>query len=237
MKPVLCISHQPSVTLGVAGETFDAIEAPYVFFRAWEEPKWPEPDDYSAVVVLGGEMNVDEHDTYPFLHSVRDVTRDAIVRERPVLGICLGGQMLARALGGDVTRATGPEIGFCPIAPTPVAKDDPVLQPLAELDRVFQWHRDAFTLPDGAELTFTSDDAFNQGFVYGPNAYGVQFHFEVTDEIVDLWCDETPDLEAEWHTSRDELRDQARAFLPAQRRAARTTIERFVELIKDSPAS
>ena len=235
MKPVLCISHQASVTLGVAGETLDALDTAYVFFKAWDAPDWPDPDHFSGLVVLGGEMNVDDHATYPFLRSVRDLTRDAVLRERPVLGICLGGQILARALGGSVTRSPMREVGFCAVAPTPAAKDDPVLQPLTELDRVFQWHEDAFTLPDGAQLTFTSDDVPTQGFVYGPGAYGLQFHIEVTEEIIDHWCDETPELEEGWHTSREELRAQAREFLPAQRRAARASIERFVELTR-SPA-
>lgn len=230
MKPVLCISHQPSVTPGIVADVFEDIGIAYEPLRAWLEPDWPQPQAISGLIMLGGEMNVDDSAHYPWLEPARDYMKEAVGLGLPVLGICLGAQMLARTLNAKVYRASEREIGFLPVEATFACKVDPVLGAFARLEHVFQWHEDAFSLPEGATLMLTGERVHNQAFRYGERAFGVQFHFEVTVDIIDSWCDETPLLEQRWGTTKDRLLQQAAAHLPGQMAADRQRIRAFADM-------
>jgi len=231
MRPLLAVRHQPSAHLGVIPETLAAEGVPYTYLDAWTAGEWPDPRDYSGLVVLGGEMNTDQWDDHPWLERVRHCVEEALDAGLPMLGICLGAQTLARALDADVYPAPVREVGFCDIAATPSALDDPVARPF-DGRRVFQWHEDAFELPRGATLLFTGIDVVNQAFKLG-RAYGVQFHFEVDERVIADWCDETdPDALAHvWGTSKADLLAQARRFLPAQRAAAAHATRAWTRLL------
>ena len=232
MKPILCVRHQASAPLGVIEEVFVDRRVPYRYVDAWETTDWPHPNEGSGVIVLGGEMNADELDDYPFLNQVRSFTKNAVAERIPFLGICLGAQILARALDANVVRAPVREIGFRQVRPTTEGRDDPLLEGFVNDVRVFQWHEDTFHLPRGATHLFTSDDVLQQAFRVD-NAYGVQWHLEVTEEIVAAWCDETPPqrLNAYWGVTKDDLVRAARDHLPAQRAAAEKTIARWLDLV------
>jgi GMP synthase (glutamine-hydrolysing) len=230
VKPLLFITPQVSVTPGVAATALDRLRVPYRVLRAWEEEDWPELKDISRLIPLGGEMNVDAHDDFPFLKSTIDYTRAAIEAEVPVLGICLGGQVVARALGAEVRPATAREVGFHPIHPTAAGRVDPVLGSFARLDHVFQFHEDSFALPEESTLLFTGNQVRNQAFRHRDRTYGVQFHFEVTEKIISDWCDETPRLEEDWGTTKAQLLDAAKEYLRFQERAAEECLRRFCTL-------
>ena len=104
------------------------------------------------MVVLGGVMNVDQTDAYPFLLRERDFLQAAVAADVPLLCICLGGQLLARSLGARVPRARAPETRFFPLHPTEEARTDPLFSCFRDGDRMFQWHEDAIELPAGAGL-------------------------------------------------------------------------------------
>jgi GMP synthase (glutamine-hydrolysing) len=144
-------------------------------------------DSYDALIVLGGPMNVDELDRYPHLQTETEMIGDAIARGMPILGICLGAQLIARALGARVRRNPQKEIGWYDLEPTPHGKEDPVLGHLAECEKIFQWHGDTFDVPAGGVHLASSPTCRNQAFRYGRNVYGFQFHLEVDEPVVKRW--------------------------------------------------
>lgn len=232
MKPILCVRHQVSAPLGVIEEVFVDRGVPYRYIDAWKETDWPQPNEGSGAIVLGGEMNADALDDYPFLSQVRSFTKNAVAERIPFLGICLGAQILARALDANVVRAPVREIGFRHVRPTTEGRDDPLLEGFANDARVFQWHEDTFHLPRGATHLFASNGVLQQAFRFD-NAYGVQWHLEVTEEIVAAWCDETPPqrLNGYWGVTKEDLVRAAHEHLPAQRAAAEKTVARWLDLV------
>jgi GMP synthase (glutamine-hydrolysing) len=130
-----------------------------------------------------------------------------------------------------VYRSPDKEVGFHDVTATDQALSDPVLAPFAPKSRVFQFHEDACALPEGAELLFTGNDVAVQAFRVGERAYGVQFHFEVTRAEVEAWCDDTPDLETSWGTTKAALLDQADDLLEPQQARGREVMKRFLALL------
>ncbi len=218
--------------LGAGAEVMDEAGVPVRHLDAWRDDAWPELSDVSGIVVLGGEMHADQDDRYPFLARERDLLEDAVEKEVPVMGICLGAQLLARALGADVVRSAVPEVGFHPVTPTEAGREDPVLAPFVSVPRVFQWHVDTFDLPPGAVLLYSSPGVPHQAFRAGPSAYGVQFHLEATDEGIDAWCvNWERELVEVWRRTREEILEEVGEFLPAQRKAAREAFGAFADLL------
>jgi GMP synthase (glutamine-hydrolysing) len=153
----------------------------------------PDHDAVAGAVVMGGPMNVDETDRYPGLAAIRDWLAEAVRREMPVLGICLGSQLLARALGAAVVPGERKEIGFAPV--TVDVADDPVLGGLAPGAEVLHWHGDVFELPDGATHLASSELTAHQAFRLG-NAWGVLFHPEADRALAEQWM-ATPEMAEE----------------------------------------
>jgi GMP synthase (glutamine-hydrolysing) len=144
----------------------------------------PPHEEVAGAVVMGGPMNVDEVERFPALAVERDWLAEAVRRELPVLGICLGAQLLARALGAEVRAGEGPEIGFAPVAFSDPG--DPVLGGLAPSTEVLHWHGDVFDLPDGAQPLASSELTEHQAFRFG-NAWGALFHPEADFALVEAW--------------------------------------------------
>ncbi|HEY5942728.1 MAG TPA: type 1 glutamine amidotransferase [Solirubrobacterales bacterium] len=146
----------------------------------------PGHDEVAGAVVMGGPMNVDEVERFPALAAEREWLAEAAERGMPVLGICLGAQLLARALGAEVRSGGAPEIGFAPVE---IANpDDPLLGGLAPSAEVLHWHGDVFDLPDGAEHLSSSERTACQAFRAG-NAWGVLFHPEADFALVEAWLE------------------------------------------------
>ncbi len=142
-----------------------------------------------AVVILGGPMNVYEEEKYPFLKDENVFIQTILAASLPLLGICLGAQLIAKAAGANVSRASQQEIGWYCVELNREGRRDPLFAGCGESLQVFQWHGDKFALPERAVLLAESPLA-NQAFRIGRNAYGLQFHLEVTPPIVCSWLDE-----------------------------------------------
>lgn len=153
----------------------------------------PPHEEVAGALVMGGPMNVDETDRYPGLGATREWLTEAVGREMPVLGICLGAQLLARALGAAVVPGERKEIGFHEV--TVAEPADPILGGLAPAARVLHWHGDVFELPDGATHLASSALTAHQAFRRG-NAWGVLFHPEADLALVDQWM-ATPEMSSE----------------------------------------
>lgn len=149
----------------------------------------PRFDDFDAIVAMGGAMGVNDTEEFPWLLEEMRVIRDAARAGVPVWGACLGGQLLAASLGARVFRMREPEIGFVPVELTQAAADDAVFARLPRPFCAFQWHSDAFELPEGAVRLGGSGACANQAFRWGANAYGVQFHLEATADMVARWLE------------------------------------------------
>jgi GMP synthase-like glutamine amidotransferase len=155
----------------------------------------PELEHCHGVVCLGGEMGANDDLDHPWLADVRRLLARAVATRLPVLGVCLGGQLLAVATGGQVAvGADGPEVGPRLVAKRDVAWRDPLFADLPFMPDVLQFHQDAVTvLPRGAELLASATPYPNQAFRIGPSAYGLQFHIETTPEIVLAWARSAPE--------------------------------------------
>jgi GMP synthase-like glutamine amidotransferase len=145
------------------------------------------PDGWRGMVVLGGGQSAVDDAEYPYLPGLAALMRAFVDDGRPVLGICLGAQVLARAFGARNLIGAAPEFGWQEVALTPKGRDDPVLGRLPDRFPVFQWHDDTFTLPPGAARLAGNGTARNQAFRVGRAGYGIQFHFEVDRELVRRW--------------------------------------------------
>lgn len=132
-------------------------------------------------------MNSDQIHSYPNLITEIEIIREAVRRDMSVLGICLGAQLLARALGGDVHRNPDREIGWYDVELTAAGVADPVLSAFANRQRVFQWHEDGISLPPDAVHLASSEYSRVQAFRFGEHAYGFQFHLEVDAPLIERW--------------------------------------------------
>lgn len=235
MRPVVAIRHHMPHELGTGAEMFDAAGVPYRYLDAWIEPAsgWPTPLEVSGLVVLGGEMNADEVVRHPFLGPERALLTAAVEAGTPVLGICLGAQLMARAMDADVARSPTPELGFHPIRLTEEGRRDPLLSWFDGVPRVFQWHVDTFDLPEGATLLCESDGVPHQAFRVGSHAYAVQFHFEASEAGIAAWCERwAEDIRAGWGTTPEAVLEEVRAFHAAQLPAARAAFGAFADLAR-----
>jgi len=154
-----------------------------------------DPTGFAAIISMGGPMNVYEDDKYPFLAAEAGLLRAAIDRKVPVLGICLGAQMIARVCGAEVTKSPMKEVGWCNVSLSDAGERDPFFRGVPSELEVLQWHEDMFRIPDGGVLLATSADCPHQAFRCG-SAYGLQFHVEVTREMLAVWFAGSPDLAA-----------------------------------------
>jgi GMP synthase-like glutamine amidotransferase len=145
----------------------------------------PEIAAYDALIFLGGPMSV--NDDLPFLRHEMEFIRRAVAQRQPILGICLGAQLIARAMGATVRRNSAREIGWYDLRFTGAAAGDRLFDGLSA-ETVFHWHGETFDLPPGAELLASSELCRNQAFRIGERVYALQFHLEVTPAIIADWC-------------------------------------------------
>ena len=153
----------------------------------------PRPlDHYGAVIVFGGAMHADQDHLHPWLHDETLLLEELLDRHVPLLGVCLGAQLIARAAGESVSRTPEPEVGWYPVELTPQAGLDPVFASLPARFEAFQWHFYTYELPPGA-VELARSQVCTQAFRLGDAAWGVQFHPEVTLEQIEGWCREDPE--------------------------------------------
>lgn len=154
------------------------------------------PKGYDAVVALGGPMNVYEEDKYPFLAEEDVFIKECLRLKIPYLGLCLGSQLLAKAAGAKVVRSPVKEIGWYYINLTDEGKEDLLFKGFLPSVPVFHWHSDMFNIPQEGVLLATASGCPHQALKVGVNAYGLQFHIEITGSNIEEWHDKyaTADL-------------------------------------------
>jgi len=188
MKRILVFKHVAHEPLGKLDPLLRDAGFRIRFVNFHRDPDaQPDIDKYDGLVVLGGPMSVNDAARYPHLTTEMKAIERAMADDKPVLGICLGAQLTAAALGARVRKAPAREIGWYALRPTPAATTDPVLQHVGDPETLFQWHSDTFDIPTGATHLAASDTCEAQAFRHGDNVYGFQFHLEVDAPMVHRW--------------------------------------------------
>ncbi|MET0290859.1 MAG: gamma-glutamyl-gamma-aminobutyrate hydrolase family protein [Steroidobacteraceae bacterium] len=195
----------------------------------------PNVDSYQGLIVLGGPMNVEDRHCIPHLNAELRAIEETLRQGKPVLGICLGAQLLAHVLGAPVKRHVQQEIGWYDLHTTDEGRGDPVLGHLGERAPVFQWHGCTFGLPSEAVQLARTDTCEQQAFRYGSNAYGFQFHLEADAPMIERWL-RLPAYRAELAAAgigRDEqsIREATATALDRMRPLATETFDRFLDLV------
>jgi GMP synthase (glutamine-hydrolysing) len=188
MRRLLVLQHVAHEILGTLDPLLRAARCRIRYVNFGREPEArPDVSRYDGLVILGGPMNCDQVERHPHLDHELECIREAIRRGRPVLGICLGSQLIARALGAPVTRNPVKEIGWYDVTPTAAGASDPLFRHFGGTEKIFQWHGDTFGIPAGAVHLASSPDCANQAFRFGDNVYGLQFHLEVDAPMIHRW--------------------------------------------------
>lgn len=188
MRKILVCQHVPYEPLGTLNPLFKehGFRIRYVNFGRHPDLK-PTLEGYHGLIILGGPMNVDEVDRHPHLAHEVELIRESLRRDIPVLGICLGSQLIAHALGAEVKRNPEKEIGWYDVTLTEEGKTDPVMGYFQPQEKLFQWHGDTFDIPEGAVHLALSGTCASQAFRYGSKVYGFQFHLEVDEPMIQRW--------------------------------------------------
>ncbi|MDA2918767.1 gamma-glutamyl-gamma-aminobutyrate hydrolase family protein [Desulfobacterota bacterium AH_259_B03_O07] len=188
MSKILVFQHVPYEILGTLDPLLrrSGFRIKFVNFGRNPEAK-PSLEGYRGLVVLGGPMNVDQTDQYKHVITEINLIQEAIDQGLPVLGICLGAQLIAKALGAKVSRNNEVEIGWYEVSPTENGLKDPLLSNFQKAEKIFQWHGDSFAIPDGAVHLAQSACCLNQAFRYRNNVYAFQFHLEVDQHMIERW--------------------------------------------------
>ena len=205
---VLAVVHGEDVRSGVFAEP---VAARGHELEEWSLPRRPTPSrslqSYDAVFVFGGSMHADEEEAHPWLRDEKELLRRFLDAGTPVLGVCLGGQLLAGAAGARVARSPEPEIGWHSVELTPAAAEDPLFARLPQRFCALQWHYYSFDVPAGAtELALSP--VCSQAFRLGELAWGVQFHPEVTPAMVAGWLEEPEEVDFDREALRRETQER-----------------------------
>lgn len=191
MKTVYIIKHVSSEGPGTLGEYFDKNRIGQVIINADQEQSARlsgiKLSQAKGLVILGGPMNVYETGKYPFLEMELQLIREALSCQVPLLGVCLGAQLLASALGAQVKRAPVRELGWYNLELMAAAATDPLMKSFDPKIDVFQWHEDTFDVPQTGVL-LAQGSSMPQAFRVGASAWGFQFHVEVDKEMIADWC-------------------------------------------------
>jgi GMP synthase (glutamine-hydrolysing) len=228
-RPLLVVQHVPWEGPHVILDSFSGV--PVVVRNMLDEPsgaRLPDPATVCGAIFMGGPMSVNDADALsPLAHEIAWLQRAAAMHV-PILGICLGAQLLAKAAGATITAAPRPEIGVAPVEIT--NPDDPLFTHLSPGAHAMHWHGEQFGLPEGAVKLAHSDQTEVQAFRLGDNAWGILFHLEVDVELLDTWLAEpTMAVEAE-RALGPGYREQLRTGLPAIARSqARAVFDEFAK--------
>ncbi|WP_420404430.1 type 1 glutamine amidotransferase [Nisaea sp.] len=193
MMRILIVENYAGTDVGRMAKTFRARDVAFDVLPAFDGAPLPQaPDGHDGMIVLGGGQDALDDARSPWFPALLELMRLFDRARRPVLGICLGAQLLARAHGGRNILAQPLEFGYVPITPNAAGRQDPLISSLDPALPIFQWHSDTFELPPGATLLASGPSYPNQAYRVGEVSYGTQFHFEVDRVLAERWTSAAP---------------------------------------------
>ena len=223
---VIVIMHVESEGPGSLGTYLESVGAEALTVRLYTGDRLPSDlSGFDAVVSLGGPMNVYEENQFPFLKEETDFLKQAVEADLPVLGICLGAQMIAKAVGAPVVKSPNKEVGWGSVTLTDRGKDDTLFKGLPPVLEVLQWHGDMFHIPSEGLLLASSKDCPHQAFRYR-NALGLQFHLEVTEKILSDWFGDSKEIKLY------DVMNRFREIQEGLEENAQTVFANFVDLVR-----
>lgn len=231
---VAVIQNMAGVTAGTFGVALGDAGATLDVFHPYDDGRLPAADgDHDALLVLGGVSNALDDGANPSFPALLGVIRDFHRRNRPVLGICLGAQLIARAFDADVQLGGAVEFGFKSLTATADGLDDPVIGGLGESVKLLQWHTDHYDLPAGAVRLWHGEAYPNQAIRLGRATYGLQAHPEATREMIAVWLDADMDIRRKVPDLEDWLPAEIDCHIEAQQKLCRTLATRWAALVND----
>jgi GMP synthase (glutamine-hydrolysing) len=233
MRKLLVFQHVPFEPLGTLDGRFReaGFRIRYVNFHRQGSARVA-VGRYHGLVVLGGPMSANDNAAHPHLDYEKDAIAEAIRLQLPVLGICLGAQLIAASLGGRTRQGEAPEFGWSQASPTAAGEDDPLIGHFEGTENIFQWHSDTFTLPADCVHLARSTSCEFQAFRYADSVYGLQFHLEANAALIRRWLG-TPQQLADFERcgqalDAHKISIETRSYMP---RAARLSAAVFGEFI------
>ena len=228
MKKVLFIQHGDVDKPGLVAEVLAELSLGLCVVHPYAgEPLSSDASGFDGLVLGGGGQSAYEVELYPYLESECGLIRSALASKKPVLGLCLGAQLIARALGAKVQRAERKEIGFFPVTLTRDAAADPMARELPGVFGAAHWHGDLFEIPDGSVRLASTALTPNQMFRHGQNCYGFQFHLEMTPALFEELVRDSKDYLLDSGAVPDELIREAREVLPLLEPSARAAFKKW----------
>ena len=219
------IQNDPDVPPGNLAENLAALGIAFRLHQIYRAEALPNPAEMTALIVLGGAMGANDDERYPFLSPLKQLIRVCLEQGIPYLGICLGGQLLAAASGSPVVPCRWEELGTLQVTLTQKGETDPLFAGISSPFGTFQWHHDSFDLPAEATLLASSPACPHQAFRLGSNAWGLQFHPEVTEQIIRAWAAWDPATACR----TEELVTDFQAQQPAYLRTAEHLLKNFLQ--------
>jgi GMP synthase-like glutamine amidotransferase len=233
---ILVLQNDPISPAGTVEERLRTAGAALAVIKPLHGDALPSThDDYAGAVVLGGAMSANDDDKYPALAPMRQLLRDFHAADKPLLGICLGSQILSRCFGGQVRPHTLVEFGYTPLTLTEAGRQDQLLAGLPNPQWIMQYHEDTFDVPAAGVQLMAGEACANQAFRVGRATYGFQCHFEATADLVRNWAVVSrPYLDRKFGdgvpATLEKLYQDIPARAPAQQAFAETVTGRWLEL-------
>lgn len=236
--PVLVLQHAASEGLGTIEDALRTAGYSFQYIKTFAGDVVPAAaGDTPGLVIMGGPMGVYEYDQYPFLRQEMKLIESFLKDEKPILGVCLGSQLLASTLGVEVKKGPRKEIGWFQIHLRDEVASDPLWKDLLSKDQpksftAYHWHGDIFDLPKGAVSLASSDLTAQQAFRYRKNAYGFLFHMEVTREQIQNMLREFDDEIRQEKLDSTAILSQSTINLPAMQKIGSAVFARWASLLK-----
>jgi GMP synthase (glutamine-hydrolysing) len=185
MAKIIVLQHHPAETLGAIADALESAALAWQYIRVHDGQPIPQSiKGAGGLIVMGGPQTVYQLEKYPYLREEMRLIEAALKENKPIVGVCLGSQLIAATLGAKVYRGASREIGWYPVRLSAEASSDRLLRGIATEFTAAHWHSDMFDLPAGATALASSEQTPIQGYRYGEKAYGFLFHAEMTEEIL-----------------------------------------------------
>jgi GMP synthase (glutamine-hydrolysing) len=226
------MQHAESENLGTIEDELRAASVAFDYVRTFEGQSVPDDVDRSSgLIVMGGPMGVSETDRFPFLLQEMKLIEAFLRAQKPLLGVCLGSQLLAAAFGAMVRKGREKEIGWFPIQLSPASGQDPLWSDQPSRFVAYHWHGDVFDLPKGAVTLASSNITPVQSYRFGDRAYGILFHLEVTEPHIAKMLDEFAGEIQQENLNPAGILKQTQSFLPALKQIGAAVFRRWIELV------